>query len=791
MKCISKIKNLNRATIVILTLFAASAGVGADVINPLPNIVFILADDLGWGDVGPPKNPNSPVITEHIDRLAAEGMRFTDAHTASAVCAPSRYAAMTGNYPFRGRKRWGTWQYHRESQILDGQKTVAEVLKAAGYHSAFLGKWHMGGDFYKKNSNEFYRGGYYNWQSVDFSRRFRNGPLDHGFDYSLTLPDGIQNPPYGYFENDKYTPIDPSQTELVDLPDGPFTKAGFGDPNWDSREVGYRLAQTAVDFIDSHHQQYGTQKPFFLYYASQAVHYPWTPPDEFDGDPVNGVTGLLPRLDMVVELDLQVGKIVEALEARGLDDNTLFIFTSDNGGLRESEEVLTGLHDSVGGLRGSKGRVYDGGHRVPFFVKWGDGTDAGSVIVPGSVNNQLIAVHDWVAAMYALTNQTMPADQALDSANILPLLLGEKDEPVRSYLTVDASQGFGEQVKWRTIRAGDWALLLDTTDTPRELYNMATDVEQTTNLINQSSHATLVSRLLDQYLYAMNQSTRTVPDPCGAPQPDSLTGPAIDLWKDCYDDGEWHLRATGAASGPGVIFRGDITSEDTFMGVAPYNLAPHNQTYDFIDTTDPQKIEYGFKIWGENNNGIDFQISADVPTCLMTSLQPSQTKTRLGAAQIPFSIPFDLGSLSSCAPPSEDGLECGKPSYDKTSEKAVLIWKDCTGSGIWHLRVTGGGHPTTIKYIADVTSSQGFTRLTEISIESNDTVKNIITDPNKINLILKVKKRREDGVDFEFPDSANTCFIPVNLPAGSNVKLGATKKVITGSFDLQTQVACM
>lgn len=776
---------LYNVLVLILTLLVTLSAYPDDESLPLPNVIFIFADDLGWGDVGPRKNPISPVITPHIDRLAAEGMRFTDAHTASAVCAPSRYSAMTGNYPFRGRNRWGTWLYHKESQILGGQKTVAEILQDAGYRSAFFGKWHMGGDFFKKGSNDFYRGGYYNWQSVDFTRRFHNGPLDHGFDYSLTLPDGIQNPPYGYFENDKYTPIDPSQPDLVWLEDGPYTKAGFGDPNWDSRIVGWRLAQSAVDFIDLHHQQFGTQKPFFLYYASQAVHFPWTPPDEFDGEPVKGATGLIPRLDMVVELDLQVGKIIQALEDRGIDDNTLIIFTSDNGGLRSEEHLLAGLHDSVGGLNGSKGWVYEGGHRVPFFAKWGDGTRNGSMIAPGSVNNQLIAVHDWVATMYALTGQARPADQALDSANILPLLLGEKDEPVRSYLTVDASQGIGEQVKWRTIRAGDWALLLDPTDTPVELYNLATDLDQTTNLINNSSQANRIDKLLDRYLYAFNQSKRTVPDPCGVPSPSSFTGPAIDLWKDCYTDNEWHFRATGVSWQGSVVFSGVVTSENTFMNVIPYELVSHNSTYDFIDTSDPKQIEYGIKIWDERVNGFDFKVAADVSTCLTTLSQPSQTRTRLGEAQISFSVPFDLGTLSDCGLPVQS--ECGAPNFDPAAGPGIFLWKDCLGSQ-WHFRVVGADLQSRSLYSGYITANKSVNSVIPYNLVSHD-VLDYTSDPGRIDFSLKVWGPRVNGFDFLYPAMADTCFDLIRT-SNQQLLLGRDQVPATVPISLTTLQSC-
>lgn len=781
----NEIKILYNVFVTIISLLVASAVFSADAIHPLPNIVFIFADDLGWGDAGPRKNPESPVITSNIDRLANEGMRFTDAHTASSVCAPSRYAAMTGNNPFRGRRRWGTWDYLAPSQILNGQKTVADVLKSAGYRTAFFGKWHMGGDFFEKGSDSIYRGQDPN--QVDFTRRFRSGPFDHGFDYSFTLPSGIQSAPFAYFENDKYIPIDPANSQMVFLADSPFTRAGFGDPNWDSRDVGSRLAKKAVGFIDRHNRQYGKQKPFLLYYASQAPHGPYTPPVEFDGEPVKGVTGLTPRLDMVAELDLQVGKIIKALETRGLDDNTLIIITSDNGGYQPIAKTLAAGHHGVGGLRGQKAEVYDGGHRVPFIAKWGDGTKAGSMITPGSVNNQLIAVNDWVASMYALTNQAMPADQALDSANILPLLLGKVNEPVRSYLTVDATPGVaGNQKKWRTIRKGKWALLLDATDTPRELYNMATDLKQTTNLIDKPSQSYRISKLRDLYLYAMNQSKRTVPDPCGAPKLRSDSTASIDLWKDCGDDNEWHLRATGIPNGSKAVFLGEINSEDTFMGVVQHRLTPHDSIYDYINTDDPLRIKYGFKIWGNSVNGFDFKVSADSPTCLNTITQPANTIIRLGAFRQQITAPFNLSTLSNCSPPMES--ECGEPSYNPDTFRGSVLWRDCP-SDQWHYRVADATKQSGSVYNGFFVANQRVNNVIAYNLNSNDFL-DFISNPKRIEFEIKVSTPNINGIDFTYPSTADVCFGLTQSP-NQKLMLGKNKIPVALPINLATLQACI
>ncbi len=274
---------------------------------------------------------------------------------------------------------------------------------------------------------------------------------------------------------------------------------------WDSRQVGPTLAEKAVTFIKQHHQQNldnGTDTPFFIYYATPTVHVPITPPDTFKSTPVKGSTGAGDLADMIYELDLEVGAIIQALEDRGLLQDTLIIFSSDNG---PAEGTVSG-HDRTGGFRGKKATMYEGGQRVPFIARWGDGTVAGSMIPPGSVSTQMICVHDWVATMYDLTNQNIPDGQARDSISILSVLLGRQPEnqPVRDKMllqsahwddTVTVSSSV-DHTRWRAVRQEDWVLLLDAKDTPVELYNLADDPVQTINLIDVPQYADLVNELL-------------------------------------------------------------------------------------------------------------------------------------------------------------------------------------------------------------------------------------------------------------------------------------------------------
>jgi len=385
-----------------------------------PNILFILTDDVGWGDIRA-YNPNSQVSLPTLEMLAAEGMRFTDAHSSAAKCAPSRYSIVTGNYQWRGKNSYGQWNYKGGSQILPGQLTLGHILQQAGYSTAFIGKTHLGGQFYLKNSDKFASSGASS-TDVDFSRQFRDGPLETGFDYSFVALRGIQRSPYAFFENDL---LFGNANDLIHWPSGDYgdtrivnTGAGIGLPDWNTREVGPTLLEKAVEFIDTHHSSnvaLGTSQPFFLYYNTQAVHGPYKPPFTLRGTPVLGTTSLSDRTDLLWEIDLALNIILAELASRGLLENTLIIFTSDNGAGRFSGERNNG-HDSIGGLRGRKGMIFEGGHRVPLIVKWGDGTEGGSMIQPGVVSNVLIGVQDMYATIASLVGIGVTEDQGRDSS---------------------------------------------------------------------------------------------------------------------------------------------------------------------------------------------------------------------------------------------------------------------------------------------------------------------------------------------------------------------------------------
>jgi arylsulfatase A-like enzyme len=288
-----------------------------------PNILVILTDDVGWGDFRS-YNPKSKIPSPNLDRLVKEGMRFTNAHSPAALCSPTRYSMVTGNYPWRGRNSSGTWGVNVRSHLLDGQETVATLLKTAGYRTSMFGKAGFGGFYDMKKA-----------------KPVRNGskplaPVRWGFDYSYLIPRGHQSPPLAFFENGV----------LVGEP-----LKGKAATYWDNRMVGQRLTEKAIAFLDSHLAQSkteGKQRPFFMHFCTAGAHSPWTPADKLIDTPLKGVTKMTDHTDMVYETEIILGKLVEALDDRGMLANTLVVFTSDNGGLAYGRDLG---HVGGGGMR--------------------------------------------------------------------------------------------------------------------------------------------------------------------------------------------------------------------------------------------------------------------------------------------------------------------------------------------------------------------------------------------------------------------------------------------------------
>jgi arylsulfatase A-like enzyme len=488
-----------------------------------PNFLILLSDDIGWGDFQC-YNPQGKVPTPNLDRMAATGMRFTDAHTPAALCAPTRYSIITGNYPWRGRVPNGTWAYNAVPQFLPGQKTLGHILQEAGYRTAMFGKTHYGGQW------ERAAGG-----GEDFCKPMTAGYREWGFDYSYGLLGGHQAPPYFFIENNRVVGDCRNVTELPAGPrgSGQVPRNGPGLPEWDDSLVGQTLVEKAAAFLDDHlarNSKDGTDKPFFIHFCSDGAHSPYDPPENLLGTPVKGVSKMTAHTDMVHEVDVVVGKLEQALARRGLLANTLFVVTSDNGGL--PLERAHG-HDAVGGLRGRKALIFEGGHRVPFIARWGDGTPAGSRIAPGSVNKQVIGIHDIVATFADLAGARPGPDQALDSVSLAPVLLGKQGDsrPIRQSLLIQSSPGRDASMDGEdnvgpskldmknspshsmahALREGNWKLTMDMRDEPAALYDLNRDLAEKNNLINDPAHQQRVKRMTGMYRDIRRSSRSTAP----------------------------------------------------------------------------------------------------------------------------------------------------------------------------------------------------------------------------------------------------------------------------------------
>ena len=485
-----------------MALSAAGASQQSVPGNPLPNVLVVLADDVGPGDIEFFQrrfSGSSLVSTPNINRLIEEGMRFENARTPATLCAPTRWAVMTGNYNYRSHKPWGVWGAFEPNGIPDGQMTLGRLMKTAGYRTAFIGKWGFGAEWNAENSDQIYTGNEYGKDGVDIRRIVRGGPGDLGFDYSCNLPAGIQNVPYAYYENDIWMPL--SETSVLqhltwkDVPKGTELgkSAGKGDSAWDASRAGPILTEKAVGFIEQCAKD--EQTPFFLYFCSQAVHHPHNPPKTFFGHPVAGTTPSK-HLDMVNEFDLQVGVLIETLKKHGLYENTLFIVTSDNGGMGEGnavKETVAAGHDSSAEFREDKGSSYEGGSRVPFIAVWP------GQIQPAAVSHEPVMVQDVFATLAAVTGQKLQETDAMDSINLLPLLTGQPEVRGHEVMVV---QG-GPDGRTAIIQDG-WKLIIqsakwnDSIRKPFALFNLNNNSQEdeSGNLINSPEQALRMRSLM-------------------------------------------------------------------------------------------------------------------------------------------------------------------------------------------------------------------------------------------------------------------------------------------------------
>jgi arylsulfatase A len=474
-----------------------------------PNIVLVLTDDFGYGDAGC-NNPGSKIPTPHIDRLAARGLRFTDAHSPSAVCTPTRYGLLTGRYCWRTWLQRGVLGGYTPPLIEPDRPTLATLLRQRGYATGFFGKWHLGLAWTRANGftptwkdAERMRPGSSQdadpatGKNADFLKPVGGGPLDHGFDKAFfTAACSTIDGPFAFIDGDRTVGIpDQPVSAFYDMTKGEegSPRPGWIAPGYKLEEVDLRFTEKAVAFLEESQRQ-DPDKPFFLSLFLSAPHTPWLPPDVVKGRSADG-----PRGDLVLLADRCAGEIAAALDRLGRANDTLFIFTSDNG-----PHPGTKGHSSAGPWRGLKSHIWEGGHRVPFLARWPGHIPA------GAVSDEPVCLVDLMAAFAALTGGGLPAEAGPDSWDISPALLGKKGPaPIREALVSHSENGTF------AIRQGAWKLILDNTTSggwmvpagtpprpgsPGQLYNLAEDPGETRDLWKDRPEIVArLTALLDKY----------------------------------------------------------------------------------------------------------------------------------------------------------------------------------------------------------------------------------------------------------------------------------------------------
>ena len=459
-----------------------------------PNIIYILADDWGLGDVKTYGGERCQIDTPHMDQLAADGMKFMDAHTTSAVCTPSRYSVLTGRYNWRSMLKQGVINGFGKPIIEPGRETVASMLKGQGYATGMIGKWHLGMDFPKKGKGD-----------VDWKGVIQNGPNAVGFDYFWGISASLDMPPYIWIENDRF--VGECTTTKA------FPRKGPAHADFEAVDVLPTLAGKAAAFVAD---QAKTDQPFFLYMPLNSPHTPIVPSSRFKGKSRLSRYG-----DFVMETDWTVGEVVKAVEQAGIAGNTLIIVTADNGCAPAARNGLMperAYHDIVFRMgepieedpekhygsdiyRGHKTDIYEGGHRVPFIARW-DGK-----VKAGSVSDDPICLVDLFATCAEIVNADVADTSAEDSVSILPVLLGTADGPIREAVLHHSSNGsFAiRQGKWKLAfcpGSGGWSGPMPATGKPKknvtqidpakladhewvQLFDLSADPAETRNLSGQ------------------------------------------------------------------------------------------------------------------------------------------------------------------------------------------------------------------------------------------------------------------------------------------------------------------
>ena len=471
--------------ILVCILCLGSLSLHAAESKKAPNVIFVMADDLGIGDLQP-TNPDCKIKTPHLLQMAQEGITFLDAHSSSSVCTPTRYGVLTGRYNWRSRLARGVLSGTSEHLIPADRATVAHLMRAAGYHTQMIGKWHLGWDWAKVPTANG------KGKKIDFTQPVKNGPDINGFDGYYGHCGSLDMPPYVWVDTGKITAVPEREEGVTSQEDayGWYRKGPIG-PDFNIDDVLPHLFQKSIDHIKT---RAADEKPFFLYLPLPAPHTPIVPVPPF-----KDASGMNPYADFVMQVDHHMGQLLKTLKDAGIDDNTIVFFTSDNGCSPQGNfKVLAEYdHDPSAGYRGHKADIYEGGHRVPFIVRWPAGIDA------GQKTNTLACLTDLYSTMRELTNQAANDKGGEDSFSLMPAFKGQSTGR-ESLISHSIGGSF-------SIREGDWKLCLAAGSggwsAPREpeakkrglpsmqLFNLKADRGEQTNLVQKEPQR--VSSLLN------------------------------------------------------------------------------------------------------------------------------------------------------------------------------------------------------------------------------------------------------------------------------------------------------
>jgi len=460
---------LREAALLLSVVLLCSACADEDMVGAQPNIVLIYADDMGYDAVSE-YNDRLGMETPNLDRLVRQGMMFTDAHSSSGVCSPSRYSLLTGRYHWRTRLKSGIVGKWERPLIKDERLTMPELLQDAGYDTAMFGKWHLGWNWPAKDGDTTSGP-----DRIDFDAPVTGGPVDHGFDYYFG--DDVPNwPPYAWRENDRVLGDLTTTMEkgrMVGVSSGPAVE------DWSFEAVLPELAERSAEYVRDRSDD---EPPFFLYFSMTSPHTPIAPSERF-----RGKTGITKYTDWLYETDWAVGRVLDALEESGQAENTLVIFTTDNG---TSPKAKFDQLESKGGhlrvnWRGWKADAYEGGHRVPFVVRWPGHVE------PGTRTDQVISQVDLMATVADVVDREVPPDEGEDSVSLLPLFKNpSREDPLHEAVVAHSAYGF------YTVRREEWKVLFSkgsggwSPPTPREvrpfqLYNLDEDPKEQNNLADK------------------------------------------------------------------------------------------------------------------------------------------------------------------------------------------------------------------------------------------------------------------------------------------------------------------